>query len=152
MCNMYIYIYMLYIHICMYTYMYIYIYIYMYICMYVYACFPAPQVLALDGLARAGAADAKLPDAQWAEPRKGGWYAWKPSSNSNLRIPASRAHLLTAIRQTVRYRAIRGNSISINSILPHLRTALGISDFRRAAGMRAEVHTHTPLPTSLKPF
>ena len=50
--------------------------------------------------------------------RKGGWYGWEPSSSSNLSIRAFRACPLIEIRRTAPCRAIRGNSISVNSTLP----------------------------------
>ena len=52
--------------------------------------------------------------------REGGWYGWKPSSrsSSNFSIRAFRACPLVEIRQTAPCRAIRGNSISVNSTLP----------------------------------
>ena len=51
---------------------------------------------------------------------RGGWYGWKPSSSSNFSVRAFRAYPLIEIRQTVPCRAIRGNSISVNSTLPLL--------------------------------
>ena len=50
--------------------------------------------------------------------QKGGWHAWKPSSSANLSIRAFRAVPLVDTRQAILYRAVRGNSISIGSILP----------------------------------
>ena len=50
--------------------------------------------------------------------RNGGWCDWKPSSSSNCSIRALRACPLIEIRQTAPCRAIRGNSISVNSTLP----------------------------------
>ena len=41
----------------------------------------------------------------------------KPSSSSNFSIRASRAYPLVEVRQTVLCRAIRGDSISVNSTL-----------------------------------
>ena len=55
--------------------------------------------------------------------RKGGRYGWKPSSSSSFSTRASRAfraYPLVEIRQAVPRRAIRGNSISVNSTLPPL--------------------------------
>ena len=49
---------------------------------------------------------------------KGRWYGWKAWSSTRLWIRAFRAYPLIEIRQTAPCRAIRGNSISINSILP----------------------------------
>ena len=60
---------------------------------------------------------------------KGGWDGWKPSSSSNFSNRAFRARIyklysfefpLVETRQTVPCRAIRGNSISVNSTLPPL--------------------------------
>ena len=47
--------------------------------------------------------------------RKGGWYSWKPSSSSNFSIRVGRVYPLIKTRQAVPCRAIRGNSISVNS-------------------------------------
>ena len=52
--------------------------------------------------------------------QQGGWYVWKPSSSSNFSIRALRAYSLVEVRQTILYRAIRADCISINSILPLL--------------------------------
>ena len=82
----YIYIYT---HICVYISLSIYIYIY--ICLLV-----------------GGSAENGLT-------RKGGWHDWKPSSSSLCSNRAFRAYPLIEIRQTVPCRAIRGNSISLNS-------------------------------------
>ena len=48
--------------------------------------------------------------------RKGGWYSWKPSSNSDFSIRAFRAYPL--LDQTGPCRAIRDNGISVSST-PH---------------------------------
>ena len=45
-------------------------------------------------------------------------YGWEPSSNSNLSIRVVRAYPLIETRQTAPCRAIRGNSISVNTTLP----------------------------------
>ena len=50
--------------------------------------------------------------------RKGGWYGWKPSSSSNFSIRAFRVYVLTEIRQALLCRALRAESISVDSILP----------------------------------
>ena len=47
----------------------------------------------------------------------GGWYDWEPSSSSNFSIRILVAYPLIETRQTVPCRAIRGNSISVNSTL-----------------------------------
>ena len=52
--------------------------------------------------------------------RKGGWYGWKPSSSFNFWIRAFRACPIVETRQAAPSRAIRGNSISVNSTLPTL--------------------------------
>ena len=53
--------------------------------------------------------------------RNGEWYGWKPSWSSNFSIRALRAYpVIIEITQTVPCRAIRGNSISVNSTLPPL--------------------------------
>ena len=72
--------------------------------------------------------------------RKGGRYGWKPSSRSSFSIRAFRAYILIEIRQTVPCRAIRGNSISVNSTLPPLLTSL----IRRGSFLLSYVrHEHT---------
>ena len=50
--------------------------------------------------------------------RKGGRCGWEPSSSSNFSIRAFRGFSLIEVRQTVLCRAIRADSISINSSLP----------------------------------
>ena len=52
--------------------------------------------------------------------RKRGWYAWKPSSSSIVSSRALRVYPLVEVRQTVCRRKVRGDSISISSILPPL--------------------------------
>ena len=60
------------------------------------------------------------PSASWRlrYVRKRGWYGWKPSSSSNLSIRVVQAYCLIEIRQAIIYRAIRADSISIDSIIP----------------------------------
>ena len=50
--------------------------------------------------------------------RKGGWYGWKPSSSPNFSIRVFRVYPLIESNQTAPCRAIRGNSIPVNSTLP----------------------------------
>ena len=105
--------------------------------------------------------------------RKGTWYGWKPSSSSKFTILAFRAYYLIDCRQKAHSRALRGNSISVNSTLPlsqckALRPAAGercilvVLDMNGARGhaeppgpgfepaSRASrpTHTHTNIHTS----
>ena len=50
--------------------------------------------------------------------RKGGCYGWKPSSSSNHSIRVVGAYPPREIRHTAPCRAIRGDSIGVNSTLP----------------------------------
>ena len=59
---------------------------------------------------------------------EGGMIRLEPSLSSNFSIRSFRAYPLIEIRQTVPYRAIRADSISINSILPPSCCALLNSD------------------------
>ena len=61
----------------------------------------------------------RLAPSTWTKgtTRKGGWYGWKPSSSSNCSIRAFRAYYLIEVRQTIICRAIRADSISINSTI-----------------------------------
>ena len=62
--------------------------------------------------------DRRARDGARGGDRKGGWYGWKPSSSWNFSIRVFRARPLIEIRQTAPCRAIRGNSLSVNSTLP----------------------------------
>ena len=78
-------------------------------------------------------------DARGHSFRRGGRYGWKPSSSSNFSIRAFRAYPLIEIRQTVPHRAIRGNSISVNSSLPPSYSLRGMRRHRRSALSRTPV-------------
>ena len=73
--------------------------------------------------------------------RKGGWYSWKPSLNSNVSIRVVRTYHLIEIRQTGPCRAIRGNSISVSRSLPPLKQSLSLGR-SPTVGRRA---SHEPL-------
>ena len=118
-------------YVCMYVCVYIFIYTHTYVCVYIYIyiyihtytythihnkVYPAGR-RGVRALCRAILnVHVDIPE--------GGMIRLEPSSSSNVSIGAFRACPLIELRHTAPRRAIRGNSISVNSTLPPLNVTI----------------------------